>query len=179
VWKLFKTRPGTPYGYYSRKDRALVMNISTGGGTLVHEIVHPFIESNFPDAPAWLNEGLGSLYEQCDERDGHIYGNTNWRLAGLQSAIEENVVPSFAELTAMDDDTFYGDDSGVNYAASRYLLYYLQERGLLVRFYKSFHAARKTDPSGHQSLKKTLGEDDMAAFEKRWKKFVLGLSFPD
>ena len=24
------------------------MNISTGGGTLVHEIVHPFIEANFP-----------------------------------------------------------------------------------------------------------------------------------
>ena len=35
------------------------MNISTGGGTLVHEIVHPFIEANFPACPPWLNEGLG------------------------------------------------------------------------------------------------------------------------
>ena len=48
------------------------MNISTGGGTLVHEIVHPFIQSNFPNCPSWFNEGLGSLYEQCRERNGKI-----------------------------------------------------------------------------------------------------------
>ncbi|HET7113487.1 MAG TPA: hypothetical protein VFI57_07580, partial [Pyrinomonadaceae bacterium] len=40
---LFNDTPSTPYGYYSRHNKALIMNISTGGGTLVHEIVHPFI----------------------------------------------------------------------------------------------------------------------------------------
>ena len=39
--KLFQCKPSTPFGYYSHSDRALVMNINTGGGTLVHEIVHP------------------------------------------------------------------------------------------------------------------------------------------
>ena len=48
--KLFHTKPDTPYGYYSAADKALVMNISTGGGTLVHEIVHPFVAANFPVA---------------------------------------------------------------------------------------------------------------------------------
>lgn len=61
---LFNDEPDTPYGYYSSSHKALIMNIETGGGTLVHEIVHPFIEANFPNCPAWLNEGLGSLYEQ-------------------------------------------------------------------------------------------------------------------
>ena len=42
-----------------------IMNIATGGGTLVHEIVHPYVEANFPGCPAWFNEGLGSLYEAC------------------------------------------------------------------------------------------------------------------
>ncbi len=37
---------GTPFGFYSPHAKALVMNISTGGGTLVHEIVHPFVESS-------------------------------------------------------------------------------------------------------------------------------------
>ena len=46
------------------------MNIATGGGTLVHEIVHPFVEANFPGCPTWFNEGLGSLYEQSAERKG-------------------------------------------------------------------------------------------------------------
>src|SRR6185503_10377156 len=70
---LFGEKPSTPYGYYSSRHKALVMNISTGGGTLVHEIVHPFIEANFPACPPWLNEGLGSLYEQSGEVDGHIH----------------------------------------------------------------------------------------------------------
>ena len=68
VEKLFHSKPDTPYGYFSESDKALVMNIATGGGTLVHEIVHPFVAANFPECPAWFNEGLGSLYEQSDER---------------------------------------------------------------------------------------------------------------
>ena len=87
--KLFSTKPDTPYGYFSAADKALVMNISTGGGTLVHEIVHPFVAANFPRCPAWFNEGLGSLYEQCGEEDGEIHGYTNWRLPGLQKAIRK------------------------------------------------------------------------------------------
>ena len=87
--KLIGTRPTTPYGFYSSTNRSLVMNISTGGGTLVHEIVHPFIESNFPECPSWFNEGLASLYEQCREENGKIWGLTNWRLRGLQIHIQD------------------------------------------------------------------------------------------
>ncbi len=68
--RVFNDRPTTPFGYYSATNRALVMNIATGGGTLVHEIVHPFMASNFPACPSWFNEGLASLYEQSGERDG-------------------------------------------------------------------------------------------------------------
>jgi hypothetical protein len=64
------------------------MNIDTGGGTLVHEIVHPFMAANFPVCPAWFNEGLASLYEQSGENRGRIWGRTNWRLAGLQDVIQ-------------------------------------------------------------------------------------------
>ena len=80
------------------RPTAPIMNIETGTGTLVHEIVHPYVRANFRRCPAWLNEGLGSLYEQCGERDGHIVGYPNWRLPGLQQAIKRGVVPSFEEL---------------------------------------------------------------------------------
>src|ERR1044072_6881666 len=92
---LFGSKPTTPYGYYSSSHKALVMNISTGGGTLVHEIVHPFIEANFPNCPPWLNEGLGSLYERTGVLQRRIHGLTNWRLPGLQAAIKARRVPSF------------------------------------------------------------------------------------
>ena len=174
--QLFNDTPSTPYGYYSRHNKALVMNISTGGGTLVHEIVHPFIETNFPSCPPWLNEGLGSLYEQCGEKDGHIYGYVNWRLPGLQRAIKAGEVGSFKVLMAMKLNDFYGDSQGVNYAQARYLCYYLQEKGLLVKFYKEFLSNRKTDPSGYETLKSVLGETDMHQFQRKWEKFVLDLN---
>jgi len=174
--ELFNDEPSTPYGYYSSTHKALVMNIATGGGTLVHEIVHPFVEANFPGCPPWLNEGLGSLYEQSGEEDGHIHGYPNWRLPGLQRAIRAGVVPPFKTLMAMDVDGFYNKDKGTNYGQARYLCYYLQEKGLLQKFYKEFSARGKEDPTGYQTLQSILGERDMAAFQKRWEKFVLGLS---
>ena len=172
---LFGEKPTTPYGYYSNVHKALVMNISTGGGTLVHEIVHPFIEANFPACPPWLNEGLGSLYEQCGEVEGHIHGFTNWRLPGLQAAIKAGTVPSFKRLTALDASGFYNDDKGTNYAQARYLCYYLQQRGLLTKFYGEFHAHQSKDPTGYQSLQKILGRVDMSVFKGKWEKYVLGL----
>jgi hypothetical protein len=173
---VFNDQPTTPYGYYSSTHKALIMNIATGGGTLVHEIVHPFMEANFPACPPWLNEGLGSLYEQCGEQDGHIHGFVNWRLPGLQKAIRAGGVQSFKTLMAMDASDFYSDTRGVNYAQARYLCYYLQEKGLLVTFYKQFHARQKTDPSGFQTLKTVLGQTDMDQFQRNWEKYVLTLS---
>jgi len=176
--EIFGDEPSTPFGYYSDTHRALIMNIATGGGTLVHEIVHPFMRSNFPSCPPWLNEGMGSLYEQCRDAGGHIHGLTNWRLRGLKKAIRSRSVPSFKELTAMSDHQFYNFDKGTNYAQARYLCYYLQQKGLLVKFYHAFKADHKDDPTGYETLKKILGEDDMDAFKRKWEAFVLKLNFP-
>jgi len=173
---LFGYKPDTPYGYYSSTHKALVMNISTGGGTLVHEIVHPYIEANFPNCPPWLNEGLGSLYEQSGEVRGRIHGFTNWRLPGLQAAIKAGRVPSFRTLTAMKAAEFYDDDRGTHYAQSRYLLYYLQQKGLLTKFYREFYAHQKTDPTGYETLRRVLGKVDMKVFQPKWEKYVLGLT---
>jgi hypothetical protein len=176
--ELFDEEPDTPYGFYSRKHGALVMNIATGGGTLVHEIVHPYVEANLAGCPAWMNEGLGSLFEQSADRDGHIVGLTNWRLAGLKEAIRRGRLPSFRELTATSDGEFYGVDPGTNYAQARYLLLYLQERGLLARFWREAGAGLARDRTGFSALESVLGETDMEAFQRRWERWVLGLRFP-
>jgi len=56
---LFKEKPSTRTVTIQARHKALIMNIATGGGTLVHEIVHPFVEANFPACPPWLNERPG------------------------------------------------------------------------------------------------------------------------
>jgi hypothetical protein len=179
AWLLFQDVPATPFGYYSEEHRALIMNIATGGGTLVHEIVHPFMRANFPACPAWFNEGLASLYEQSTDRQGHIHGLLNWRFKGLEQTIKQGRTVPFPQLMGMSDTQFYnGTDSpnySAHYAQARYLCYYLQEKGLLTKFYREFVANARRDPSGVNTLKRVLGEDDLAAFQKQWEKWVLGL----
>jgi hypothetical protein len=172
---LFDQTPSTPYGYFAHEQNALIMNISTGGGTLIHEMVHAFMGSNFPDCPPWLNEGLGSLYEGVDAQNGHLVGLLNWRLPGLKEAIGHGEVPAFKTLTDLDDDGFYGDDPGTNYAQSRYLLFYLQEKGLLLRFYRAYLKDLKADPTGYETLKSILQVKNMSEFKKHWESWVLNL----
>lgn len=177
---ILRERPGTPFGFFSDSQRCMVMNIATGGGTLVHEIVHAFMTPNFPGCPAWFNEGLGSLYEQSGERDGRIVGFTNWRLAGLQRAIRADALPSFQRLTATTTHQFYTDaDSGLYYAQARYLLYYLQQKGLLQPYYRRFVADVRADPTGYQTLRVILDRDDMKKFQSEWEEYCLRLRFPE
>jgi hypothetical protein len=171
---LFATEPETPYGFYLSDRRAMVMNIKPGYGTLTHELVHPFMHANWPEGPAWLNEGLGSLFEFPGERDGHFIGQLNWRLPGVQAAIANKTVPKISALVKTTETQFYDDDSGVHYAMARYLCYWLQERGLLVKFVARAQALKATDATGLTALTEVLGGDP-DSFQKDWEKFVMGL----
>lgn len=161
--KLWNETPSTPYGYYSRTKRALVMNIGTGGGTLLHEMAHAMAESDFPEIPSWLNEGIGSLFEASGTNaKGRVIGVTNWRLTGLRKEVDAGTAPKFSDLVAMTTTDFYGKRSGANYAAARYLMQYLQEKGRLELFYTRIRD--KQDASAAASLtrvfddKKTIDE---------------------
>ncbi len=175
--EFWNETPRTPYGYYSPRDRVLVMNIASGDGTLVHEIVHPFMEANFEACPAWFNEGLASLYEQCTEEDGRIYGLTNWRLAGLKKQIKDGTLPSFAELTSLSDAAFYRQPDG--YGQARCLCFDLQEQGLLRDYYRRFVADHEQDPTGYASLRAILGEPDMADWEVGWRRRTMARRFTE
>jgi len=176
--QIFNDNPDTPYGYCSDAHGALIMNIATGGGTLCHEIVHAYMDSNFPECPSWFNEGLASLYEQCGARKGQLVGFTNWRLAGLQKEIRAGTLPSFKELLSTTSWKFYNMTKGNNYAQARYLCYYLQEKNLLTKYYQEFTKNVKKDSTGYETLKKILNEKDMTDFQKRWEQWVLKLRFP-
>jgi len=71
---LWGSKPSTPYGYYSSFNRALVMNIATGGGTLVHEIVHPFVEANFPGCPRGSMRGSARCTNRARSVRGKLSG---------------------------------------------------------------------------------------------------------
>ena len=72
---------------------------------------------------------------------------------------------------------FYDDDRGTHYAQARYLCYYLQQRGLLRKYYHAFVGNVDADPTGYKTLQKILGEEDMDAFQKRWQTWSAALKF--
>ena len=170
----FLTEPTTPYGHYLSGRRAMVMNIKPGYGTLTHEMVHPYFHQNWPEGPAWLNEGLGSLFERPSERDGVFIGKPNWRLPGLKTALRARQTPTFKALTHLSSDAFYADESGVHYAQARYLCYWLQQKGLLVKFVRRALELKAEDATGWKALTEVLGKDP-DSFKPEWEKFTLAL----
>ncbi|MEJ7601954.1 MAG: hypothetical protein WKG01_28925 [Kofleriaceae bacterium] len=171
--KFFDDEPETPYGYYSPEDSALIMNIGPGPGTLSHELVHPYIEANFPASPAWFNEGLASLYEQPAEHNGHIWGNINWRLPNLKRQLKDRSLPALHKLLSTTRDGFYQAHYD-SYAYARYLIQYVQDAGKLPELYVKFVADTK-DPTGKAALEAVLGEK-LETFEPKWRKWALALN---
>jgi Protein of unknown function (DUF1570) len=170
--KFFDDTPDTPFGYYSPEHSAMIMN-ANGLGTLSHELVHPYMEKNFPNVPSWFNEGLASLYEYPGEAKGHIIGHVNWRLPELKREIKAKTLPTLVKLMHTTTDEFY-EANWDAYAQARYLCYYLQEHGKLHAFYDKFHGDT-TDESGQAALEAVVGEK-LADFEPKWREWVLAIS---
>jgi hypothetical protein len=170
--------PSTPFGFYMSRERKMVMNISTGTGTLAHELVHPLLAEDFPDVPSWFNEGFAALYEQSGERDGKMVGFVNWRLPGLHKALRAGKGVPLAELLKTSTDQFYGDDRGVNYATARYLCLYLQEHGQLLAFYKAFKDGARDEKTGTAALEKVTGKK-LDELDRVWREWVLALRYRD
>ena len=167
--KLFKDTNLSPYGYYRREQRTMVMNIGTGPGTLIHELTHALIAPDFPDVPDWFNEGLASLHEGCRVGDDRIEGKVNWRLKGLHDAISAGKLRPLEELLTADD--FYGDQRGVNYAQARYFIMYVQQNGLLEKFYKQYHDAHEGKRAAVDAVEAVFGKK-IAQVEKEFLAWV-------
>lgn len=156
-------------GYYSRPARRVVVNLSTGSGTLTHELTHALAHADFPAMPEWFDEGLASLYEECEySADGNqLRGQDNWRLQVLAEALRKDRLPTLDEMLL---STFgRSSDPAVEYAQARYLCLYLQDQGLLAAYYRK---CREIDPAGRTTLARLLGLSDVAAVDAAFRSWL-------
>ena len=175
----YEKPPSTPYGFYMSRERKMVMNISTGTGTLAHELVHPLLAEDFPGVPSWFNEGFASLFEQSGEREGKMVGFVNWRLPKLKQMLKIGRGTALSDLMKTTTEQFYGeDDRGVNYATARYLCLYLQENKLLIPFFQEFKKSAKEDPTGALAFERATGKKP-AELDPHWREWVLSLRYQD
>lgn len=161
------------YGFYQPGDRYMVMNIGLGAGTLTHEIVHPLVETDFPDAPTWINEGIASVFEApVITKPGEIHGVKNWRHPRLKKAMLSAGERDHARLDTvfgMADDVFRSDNEDLHYALARYICQWLDERGKLWPFYQRWRDTVATDPTGNKAFQEVVGmtpTEASAAFQK-------------
>lgn len=163
------------YGFYQPSTRDMVMNAGLGLGTLTHELVHPFVESDFPNAPTWINEGIASVFEApVLPKAGEIHGAKNWRLPRLLTAMRggERAVARLDRLFGMSDEVFRGDSEDLHYALARYVCQWLDERGKLWAFYRRWRDTAKDDPTGERAFVEIVGATPADAHKdfERWVK---------
>jgi hypothetical protein len=139
---LWKDDSPPVFGYSRRDLNLMVMDISTGGGTLIHELTHVMMWADFPEVPNWFNEGLSSLHEAVNIFPDRLQGVPNWRGAVLERAIRKNNMRSLSELVS--DPVFYGKFTEINYAHARYFCLFLQDRCDLKRFYEVMKGTPKS-----------------------------------
>lgn len=153
-------------------ENALMVDITTGTGTLVHELIHAYLHADISTISPWIDEGLASLYEQSIEVNGEIRGLVNWRLPMLKKAIKEKQIISLNELTALNKSAFSGNNVGLHYAEARYLCYYLQDIGVLRKFYHAYRDNYQTDPHGVRALMQVLRKSNLQEIQIDWLGFM-------
>jgi len=105
--------------------QAILVNAASGSGTLVHELVHSYLQADFPGIPDWLEEGISTLYEQSAEVDGRIIGLINFRLQTFREAMLADRLIPLKRLLRRERAQYDTDELDLYYAQVRYFCYYL------------------------------------------------------
>ncbi len=137
AWAWDQRRPRGYYGYYLRDQRRMVVNMSTGTGSLTHELTHALSQADSPHLPEWFDEGLASLHEHCemDER-GRLVGLSNWRTRLLKDMVKRNGELPVPLEALLRDGIVRDADQQLRYATARTLCLWLQGEGKLAPLYR-------------------------------------------
>lgn len=165
-------------GIYSRTEHRVIVNIATGEGTLAHELTHALAHADFPNLPEWLDEGIASLYEECEfSPDGlRLIGTENWRGAALRAALQRGELRSIADLAT---EQFAAENAPIDYAQARYFCLYLQKRSLLEPFYRKCRSQSKSDRTGLRALIGCLHADAIQSIDSQFQSWLRTLTAKD
>lgn len=166
----------SPYGFYKISKNAIVIKYVSWKGSPSHEVTHTMIQSDFPEIPSWFNEGLAALNEKSTYKNGELVGDFSWRIISIRKAWDNDTYTGIEHLMQTGDEELYGKRSSFYYAQSRYLLMMLQQKGLLVKYYKYFRDNFEQDKTGIAQLEFVTGKNldvidaELLSFIKSFKQ---------
>jgi hypothetical protein len=121
--------------------------------TLVHELVHVYVEANHPSAATWIHEGLASLFGYAVRtRSGRVeVGPRMWFPIVMNHTYASAPMPSVERVVDASHVGFhFGADEGGFYEVSAFIIYWLHEHQLLRPFLAAYR------DRGSESSGKTL-----------------------
>jgi hypothetical protein len=151
--------PAYTLGYSSLEDQSIISIAYVPQkpvmGTACHELFHILSKNTYESLPPWLEEGMASLYEVSQPRGLNIAGLNNWRIQFLRGKSQNEFTKldhyDLNRMLSMTWNEFNEPDGSsealqsFNYAYSRYLMLYLQEKGTLPQFFKKAASYRFKD----------------------------------
>ena len=149
---------------------------------VTHEFTHALhyadMGARHQQHPIWLIEGLATLFESSD-RNGTVVPRQNHRLVAAQQAAREGRLLSWPALMKLNPMQFMMR-AQLAYAQSRYMLFYMHEKGLLKRFYDEYTAKENyaRDRSAIDSFQVVFGKP-IEEVERDWKAWLLEQRVPD
>ncbi len=165
-------------GVFRRSDATIVAQ--RVGMTCRHEFTHALhfadLEARAQLHPIWILEGLATLYETAEFHHGRLHPTPNDRLNALKFFLARDRLHPLSELLNIDQDDFM-EDPAVFYAMSRYVMFYLEEKGKLREWYQAYTAGYEQDDTGRDAMEKVLGKN-LDAIEKDWHEWVKRLPRP-
>jgi len=155
-----------------------IINTSVVMHEFTHALHHADMGARRQTHPIWLVEGLGTLFETARHEPDKVTPLHSQRLGIIQQAIRSKRNIPWTQLMAMNHPQFM-QNALIAYAQSRYMLFYMLERGLLKRFYDAY-----TEKEGYADDKTALRTIEVlfgkpiAEVENDWKQWVLAQKVP-
>lgn len=141
------------YGFYQPSSKTLYTYTGSGEGTLWHELVHAFVDTNIEhNIQQWFSEGLASFYEMGGiHQNKFLEGYTNWRQPLLIKMLaRKDYLPLEVFL---EEDEMSEDDS---YAKARFLFCYLWINNKMIPFVNTYLYDLSAKHKGKALTKKTI-----------------------
>lgn len=163
--------------YYGGKGRNFILinyrdNYAQGLATYTHEMSHALMRREFPDAPAWINEGIATMVGHCRLMDGRLQYYYNGSVGSTKSALEAGNLPTVSELLTITNREYAdAEGHGRYYDAGEQFCRFLHSRNQLLPVYRALRDNGDGRESPEQILRRVTGLG-LNGLEKAWHTWL-------
>jgi hypothetical protein len=153
-------------GFYSPRTKAFYTCQGTGYGTLTHEMMHPLLQANLPDLPAWAEEGLPTFFEKFFGywEDGEMCISTGyqnaWRIDSLGSELTHLDLKKIVRNAPRDQSQL------------RLASVFLAKHGILKEY---MNLVKDKNKKGFDTYYEAAFGKSFAELEPLWQKYLLNI----